>query len=39
MKHKDGIAVLYALAAAVFYALNVPCAKLLLGEKAPARHS
>ena len=36
MKHKDGIAVLYALAAAVFYALNVPCAKLLLGEIAPS---
>lgn len=27
--------VLYALAAAVFYALNVPCSKLLLDKIAP----
>ena len=33
-KNKN-IAVLYALAAAVFYALNVPCSKLLLAQIEP----
>ena len=35
MKNKNLTAVGYALAAAVFYALNVPCSKLLLGHIAP----
>lgn len=34
MKNKEVSAVCYAMAAAVFYALNVPCSKLLL-EKIP----
>ena len=31
MKNKNLAAVLYALLAALFYAVNVPCSKLLLG--------
>jgi len=36
MKKQSMAAVLYALAAALFYALNVPCSKLLLDSVAPA---
>lgn len=32
MKSKNINAIIYALAAAVFYSLNVPCSKLLLGH-------
>ena len=35
MNKNKNIAVLYALAAAVFYALNVPCSKLLLAHIEP----
>ena len=35
MKNEKAIAVYYAIAAAVFYALNVPCSKLLLDKIAP----
>ena len=35
MKSRDLTAIGYALAAAVFYALNVPCSKLLLENVAP----
>ena len=35
MKSKNINAIIYALAAAVFYALNVPCSKLLLGHIPP----
>ena len=35
MKKSDTYAIGYAVAAAVFYALNVPCSKLLLGSVAP----
>jgi len=35
MKSKNINAMIYALAAAVFYALNVPCSKLLLGYISP----
>ena len=35
MNKNKSIAVLYALAAAVFYALNVPCSKLLLAHIEP----
>lgn len=34
MKKQNVTAILYALAAAVFYALNVPCSKVLLGDIA-----
>lgn len=36
MKNKNLAAVLYALLAALFYAVNVPCSKLLLGGIPPA---
>jgi len=36
MKRQSMTAVLYAFAAALFYALNVPCSKLLLEDVAPA---
>lgn len=35
MQNKNMAAILYALAAALFYALNVPCSKLLLEHVAP----
>ena len=35
MKNVSVSAILYALAAALFYALNVPCSKLLLGYISP----
>ncbi len=35
MKNKNISAIIYALAAAIFYALNVPCSKLLLGHIQP----
>ena len=35
MKNEKAAAVCYAIAAAVFYALNVPCSKLLLERIAP----
>ena len=35
MKNKNYIAMIYALAAALFYAINVPCSKLLLENIAP----
>ncbi len=35
MKNKRITAILYAAAAALFYALNVPCSKLLLSNVAP----
>ena len=35
MEHKKLRAVCYALAAAVFYAINVPCSKLLMEKIAP----
>lgn len=35
MKKQSITAVLYALAAALFYALNIPCSKLLLNNIAP----
>ena len=35
MDHKKLRAVCYALAAAVFYAINVPCSKLLLEKIDP----
>ena len=35
MKSTNIMAIIYALAAAVFYALNVPCSKLLLGHISP----
>lgn len=35
LKNKNLSAMIYALAAALFYALNVPCSKLLLGNIAP----
>lgn len=35
MKNKNMYAILYALLAAVFYAINVPCSKLLLEKIAP----
>lgn len=35
MKRNDTYAIEYAVAAAVFYALNVPCSKLLLSSVAP----
>ena len=35
MKKRDVSAICYAIAAAVFYALNVPCSKLLLDYVAP----
>lgn len=35
MKNKNISAIGYALAAALFYALNVPCSKLLLSEVSP----
>ena len=35
MKNDKATAVCYAIAAAVFYALNVPCSKLLLDKIAP----
>lgn len=35
MKNKNLSAMIYALAAALFYALNVPCSKLLLGNISP----
>ena len=35
MKKHDVSAICYAIAAAVFYALNVPCSKLLLDHVAP----
>ena len=35
MKQRDISAICYAIAAAVFYALNVPCSKLLLDHVAP----
>ena len=35
MKNDNISAIIYALAAAVFYALNVPCSKLLLGHIPP----
>ncbi len=36
MKNQTIIAVLYAFAAALFYALSVPCSKMLLNNAAPA---
>lgn len=35
MKNQNIIAIFYALAAALFYALNVPCSKILLNDIAP----
>ncbi len=35
MKNKNITAIVYALAAALFYAINVPCSKLLLQRVAP----
>ncbi len=35
MKNKQVTAIGYAVAAAMFYALNVPCSKLLLNKIAP----
>lgn len=35
MKNNRWTAILYALAAGLFYAVNVPCSKLLLGHVAP----
>ena len=35
VKDKNISAIIYALAAAVFYAVNVPCSKLLLGHIPP----
>ena len=35
MKKRDASAICNAIAAAVFYALNVPCSKLLLDHVAP----
>lgn len=35
MKNSRAAAILYALAAALFYALNVPCSKLLLEHISP----
>lgn len=35
MKNKNLTAVIYALAAALFYAVNVPCSKLLLDHVSP----
>ena len=35
MKKRDVSAICYAIAAAMFYALNVPCSKLLLDHVAP----
>lgn len=35
MRNEKAAAVCYAIAAAVFYALNVPCSKLLLERIAP----
>ena len=35
MKNEKAAAVCYAIAAAVFYALNVPCSKLLLDKITP----
>nr|MCR4742491.1 DMT family transporter [Treponema sp.] len=35
LKNHNLIAIFYAIAAAVFYALNVPCSKLLLKEVPP----
>ena len=35
MKNNNISAIIYAIAAAVFYALNVPCSKLLLGHIPP----
>lgn len=35
MKRRDISAICYAVAAAVFYALNVPCSKILLDKVAP----
>ena len=36
MKNKNIAAIFYALAAALFYALNVPCSKILLNDVTPA---
>ncbi len=36
MKNKNMTAIVYAFAAALFYALNVPCSKLLLNQVAAA---
>lgn len=36
MRNQNIAAIFYALAAALFYALNVPCAKVLLNGAAPA---
>ena len=33
--HSKIIAIIYAIAAACFYALNVPCSKILLSELSP----
>ena len=35
MKNQKLAAIAYALAAAFFYALNVPCSKILLNDVAP----
>ena len=35
MNNKNITAISYALAAALFYAINVPCSKLLLEEVSP----
>lgn len=35
MKNKKMIAIMYALVAALFYAINIPCSKLLLEKVAP----
>ncbi len=35
MKKQNAAAIIYALAAAFFYALNVPCSKILLNNIAP----
>ncbi len=35
MNHKSIIAILYALGAALFYAINVPCSKLMLDNISP----
>ena len=35
MNHKRIIAILYALGAALFYAINVPCSKLMLDNISP----
>ena len=35
MKNQNITAIGYAIAAALFYALNIPCSKLLLGHISP----